>query len=64
MGDVVMNKSRWKFALLLLSSVLAACSTLSANNPPLIDLQNIEQLKAQFNSDNGQARILLLLSPT
>ena len=30
----------------------------------LIDLDNIEQLQAQFNQDKGVPRLILLLSPT
>ena len=31
---------------------------------PLTDIQNIETLRMQFNSDVGKTRLILLVSPT
>ena len=31
---------------------------------PLTDIQNIQSLRAQFNQDVGQTRLILLVSPT
>jgi len=31
---------------------------------PLADIQNIETLRAQFNRDVGQTRLIILVSPT
>lgn len=31
---------------------------------PLIDIQNIETLRNQFNQDAGQTRLILLVAPT
>ena len=31
---------------------------------PLTDIQNIETLRAQFNQDIGQTRLIILVSPT
>lgn len=31
---------------------------------PLTDIQNIETLRAQFNKDVGNTRLILLVSPT
>ena len=31
---------------------------------PLTDIQNIETLRTQFNSDAGKIRLILLASPT
>ena len=31
---------------------------------PLTDIQNIETLRMQFNSDAGKTRLILLISPT
>lgn len=37
---------------------------LAPGQAPLTDLQNIETLRAQFNRDVGQTRLITLLSPT
>lgn len=34
------------------------------DTPTLTDLKSVEELKAQFNSDNGKRRLLVLFSPT
>ena len=31
---------------------------------PLKDIQNIETLRTQFNSDTGKIRLIILVSPT
>ena len=31
---------------------------------PLVEIKNIKTLRAQFNSDTGKTRLILLLSPT
>ena len=31
---------------------------------PLVEIKNINDLRAQFNQDAGKTRIILLLSPT
>jgi hypothetical protein len=39
--------------------------TLRAQAPAtLVDLQSTAELRAQFNTDRGNARLVLLLSPT
>ena len=37
---------------------------LAPGQAPLIDIQNIETLRAQFNQDVGKTRLILLVSPT
>ena len=64
-----LQNSRWKWALLLVVAVAAICAgVIGALKPaagiPLTDLNNIEQLRTQFNHDQGKPRLLLLLSPT
>jgi len=39
-------------------------SRYQAASKSLTDLQNIEQLQAQFNRDQGSPRLILLVSPT
>ena len=47
---------------------LLACGSKSAADPQALkglrDLQNVEELQAQFNKDAGKPRIVLLVSPT
>ena len=31
---------------------------------PMLDIRNIETLRAQFNQDAGQTRLIILVSPT
>jgi hypothetical protein len=38
--------------------------TLALGQAPLKDIQNIETLRTQFNSDVGKTRLILLISPT
>ena len=38
--------------------------TLAPGQAPLKDIQNIETLRTQFNSDVGKTRLILLISPT
>ncbi len=43
-----------------------APGTVGARTAPavLVDLQSVAELRTQFNSDRGNARLVLLLSPT
>jgi ABC-type glycerol-3-phosphate transport system substrate-binding protein len=53
--------------LVVLSMVLAACGGGSGDESAqsgLSDLTSVDELRAQFNEDRGQPRLLLLLSPT
>jgi hypothetical protein len=53
--------------LLLLCAVVAACGGGSGDEEAargLSDLTSVDQLRERFNEDRGQARLLLLLSPT
>ena len=49
---------------LLLGIYLETRPRLAPGQEPLIDIQNIETLRAQFNKDVGKARLILLVSPT
>jgi hypothetical protein len=37
---------------------------LSCGSSSWVDLDSIEELRTRFNADRGQARLVLLLSPT
>jgi hypothetical protein len=37
---------------------------LAPGQAPLTDIQSIETLRAQFNRDVGQTRLIILVSPT
>jgi hypothetical protein len=53
--------------LVVLSMVLAACgggSDDKAAQSRLSDLTSVDELKTRFNDDRGEARLVLLLSPT
>ena len=55
--------------VLLVSAVLLAVyfetrPRLAPGQAPLIDIQSIETLRAQFNHDAGQTRLIILVSPT
>jgi len=64
-----MQNRRWKW--LVIATVIAAAiiagvigSLKPDSNVTLTNLNNIEELRAQFNQDKGTPRLLLLLSPT
>ena len=61
--------SRWRWliiAVVFLAAVAAAIigSVGPGPNVPLTNLNNIAELRDQFNRDAGKVRVLLLLSPT
>lgn len=47
-----------------LATYLGTRSHLAPGQPPLADVDSLETLRTQFNRDNGQARLILLISPT
>ncbi|HJZ11831.1 MAG TPA: hypothetical protein VJ521_06765 [Acidobacteriota bacterium] len=47
-----------------LAILLIVFASLPARANPLADLQNLDPLKQQFNSDVGKARLISILSPT
>jgi len=38
--------------------------TLAPGQAPLRDIQSVDTLRTQFNSDSGKTRLILLVSPT
>lgn len=61
--------SRWRWliiAVVILAAIAAAIIGLVGPSPnaTLTDLNNITELRDQFNRDAGKVRLLLLLSPT
>ena len=51
-------------AMLLLGIYIETRPRLAPGQAPLIDIQNIETLRTQFNRDVGQMRLIILVSPT
>jgi hypothetical protein len=49
---------------ILLAMYIEALVKPSPGQGSLIDIQNIETLRAQFNRDEGYVRLILLASPT
>lgn len=63
------QNSRWRWVIVgvvfTLAIIAAVIGSLKPDaNVPLTDLTNVGELRARFNQDNGNVRILLLLSPT
>ena len=67
------NRSLSKRGLLVLIVILAGAfwvihlmtqPQLAPGQKPLTDINNIETLRTQFNRDAGNARIIILVSPT
>ena len=61
--------TRWKWVVIAVVVVAAICAGVIGTLKPdpgitLTDLNNIEELRARFNQDKGEPRLLLLLSPT
>jgi hypothetical protein len=51
-------------AAVLLGIYVESRPRLAPGQAPLSDIQNIETLRAQFNQDVGQTRLIILVSPT
>ena len=51
-------------AALLLGVYFETRPRLAPGQHPLTDIQNVEDLRAQFNEDVGKTRLILLVSPT
>ena len=51
-------------AAVLLSIYLESRPRLAPGQVPLVNIQSIETLRAQFNRDAGQTRLIILVSPT
>lgn len=68
-----MNKFIWLRILITFLIFMTALSMdffyetrprLAPGQAPLRDIQNIDTLRTQFNSDIGKTRLILLVSPT
>ena len=51
-------------ATVLLGIYLETRPRLAPGQAPLTDIQSVETLRAQFNRDVGQTRLIILVSPT
>ncbi len=64
----ILSKSTLAVAFLMVVAFLAvSCSgpvATQRSSGPLTDLQNVEELGTLFNQDDGNIRLVLLLSPT
>jgi hypothetical protein len=65
----MLQKSRWRWVILAVVVVAAIVAGVIGSLRPnpgitLTNLNNIDELRARFNKDNGMPRLLLLLSPT
>ena len=66
---VNITNSRWRWVIIavvfLLAVAAAVIGSLSpASNINLTNLNNVAELRDQFNQDAGKVRVLLLLAPT
>lgn len=63
------RNSRWRWlivGLVFAAAIIAGVVSSFRPNPnvALTNLNNVEDLRARFNQDKGNVRMLLLLSPT
>jgi hypothetical protein len=49
---------------IVLTIYLETRPRLAPGQAPLTDIQSVETLRAQFNQDVGQTRLIILVSPT
>jgi hypothetical protein len=56
--------SRAPVLLTLLAATVVCVGGTQAAEPALRDLRSLDDLKTAFNRDRGQARLVLLMSPT
>jgi len=67
MGNIRNSRWRWLIiAVVVLAAGAAAIVGLLGPDPnvTLTNLNNVNELREQFNGDAGKVRVLLLLSPT
>jgi len=65
----ILSKRGVLVSAILLASLFAAIyfqtrPRLAPGQTPLVDIQNIETLRTQFNRDAGKSRLIILVSPT
>ena len=66
---VNITNSRWRWVIIVIVFLLAVAAAVigslrPAPNINLINLNNVAELRDQFNQDAGKVRVLLLLAPT
>lgn len=66
-GNIANSRWRWVIIAVVLLATVAAVVIGSFSPEPnltLTNLNNVSELREQFNQDAGKVRVLLLLSPT
>ena len=63
------RNSRWRWVIIAIVFLLAVAAAVigslrPSSNPNLTNLNNVAELREQFNKDTGKVRVLLLLAPT
>ena len=66
---VNITHSRWRWVIIAVVFLLAVAAAVigslrPASNINLTNLNNVAELRDQFNQDAGKIRVLLLLAPT
>ena len=68
MGNKLSKRSSIAITILILALLvgiyLETRPRIAPGQEPLMDFQNIQSLRAQFNQDAGQTRLILMVSPT
>ena len=63
------RNSRWRWVIIAIVFLLAVAAAVigslgPSSNINLTNLNNVAELREQFNKDAGKVRVLLLLAPT
>ncbi len=63
------RNSRWRWVIIAIVFLLAVAAAVIGSLQPssninLTNLNNVAELREQFNKDAGKVRVLLLLAPT
>ena len=68
MGNKLLKRSSVAITILIIALLVGIYvetrPRIAPGQEPLMDIQNIETLRSQFNQDAGKTRLIILVAPT